>query len=70
MALNSHADLWDVDLSTKVATLGTVQISFGMSAARGLSLAFIRCDNISLERQCLLAGEAIAAIETKLRWQM
>lgn len=66
MAHISQTGVWNVDLSRRLATLGTVQISFHKTGSRGLGLAFVRGEDLSLEQQCLLAGEAVAAIEATL----
>ena len=50
-----------------MATCGHVQIGFDLAMANGLRLTFLRVGDIGLARQCFLAGEAIEAINNKLR---
>lgn len=63
----ASADLWTIDLTAGMATCGHVQIGFDPAMANGLRLTFLRVGDIGLARQCFLAGEAIEAINNKLR---
>lgn len=56
---------WIVDLSASLARRGPVEIGFAPAASgTGLALTFVRGGDLSLERQCWLAGKALEAIYT------
>jgi hypothetical protein len=58
---------WTVDLKAGLAACGAVLISFA-EREDGFDIAFIEGANCSLEEQCLMAGQATAAIQANLRW--
>lgn len=58
---------WTIDLSARLASRGNVQIEFAPTSGSGIALSFLRGGGLALERQCLIAGEAIAAIEAAMR---
>jgi hypothetical protein len=64
---NQAAPNWRVDLVNNLASCAEVLISF-QKRAEGFQIAFLAGADCSLEEQCLIAGEATAAIEHKLRW--
>ncbi|MCW1430399.1 hypothetical protein [Novosphingobium sp. JCM 18896] len=54
---------WNIDFANGLATCGGVVIRFSRCIENGTRVAFVEGANDSLERQCELAGEALAAIE-------
>ena len=59
--------IWTVDLKAGLAACGAVLISFA-EREDGFDIAFVNGLNFSLEDQCLIAGQATAAIQANLRW--
>jgi|EndMetStandDraft_4_1072995.scaffolds.fasta_scaffold595679_1 hypothetical protein len=67
MSSNRAETDWRVDLVNNLASCAEVLISF-QKRAEGFQIAFLAGGECTLEEQCLIAGEATAAIELKLRW--
>lgn len=53
---------WTIDLRASLARRGEVEIHFAPASGSGVALTFVRGGDLSLERQCWLAGEALEAI--------
>lgn len=62
----STAAGWQVDFDRNIAIRGDVRIRFAASEGRILDMVFEACAPSSLEEQCLVAGDAAAAIRAKL----
>lgn len=58
---------WTVDLTEKLASRDGTLIRFSADADHGLTITFITGGDYSLEKQCLIAGEATAAIRAAMR---
>lgn len=57
---------WRVDLASGVASCDAAVLRFDRCVEKGLRIAFVDGADRSLELQCMLAGEATAAIQAKL----
>jgi hypothetical protein len=58
---------WMVDLKAGIAICGGVKIGFSERADEGFDIAFVSGAVGNLESQCLIAGQAAAAIKAEIR---
>jgi hypothetical protein len=67
--MESHTSFgpWSVDFATDLATCPGAVLRFEASAHGGVKIAFVGETCLTLEAQCLLAGEAVEAIERACR---
>lgn len=60
---NQLVRIWSVDFASGRAACGTAVLQFRHCLEQGTQIAFVEGGDASLEAQCELAGEAIAAIQ-------
>lgn len=59
---------WIVDLGQRLAFRGSSVIRFDRNQDQTFDMTFVAGGDCSLEEQCLIAGEAVAAIRSKIRF--
>lgn len=67
MATHRSGRVWHVDREMGTVSCQGIVIRFGEDPDKSIRLAFVTGDDRGLEEQCLLAGEALAAIEIAFR---